>query len=271
MPYERIIFEKGEGIATITLNRPDALNAWNEQMTEETIAAIREVSRDEDIRVLIVTGAGQAFSSGADVGRLEDTFLKGKTPIVETGVGRWMLGKPAAITVALELRNLGKPVIAAVNGAAVGVGLSVALACDVRIASEDARFIAAWVKRGLVPDGGGSYLLPRLVGPGMAAKLIFTGDAIDAKEAARIGMADEVVSQRDLMKAAKELARRIAQNPPLALKMAKQTLYRGIDESDLESQIDYEIYLQYALFNTEDFKEGLKSFMEKRNPKFVGR
>ena len=129
----------------------------------------------------------------------------------------------------------------------------------------------AFVKRGLIPDLGGSYLLPRLVGPGIAAKLMFTGDVIDAKEAARIGMVDELVAPEDIMVKAMELARKIAHNPPLAVRMAKKALYKGMNETDLRSQMDYEIFIQSGLMQTEDFKEGVESFFERREPKFKGK
>lgn len=270
MTYETILLEKSEGMAVLTLNRPEVMNAWNPLMAREAAEAIGEIEGDESVRVLILTGAGKAFSSGADVGRLRET-AEGKVPFLETTAGMVLTGQTSLLTAVERIRNLSKPVLAAIHGVAAGAGLSVALACDIRIAAEDARFTMAFVKRGLIPDLGGTYFLPRLVGPGMAAKLIFTGDVIDGKEAARIGLVDELVPPGEALTRAKTLARRIAENPPLAVRMAKKALYKGMNEPDLRSQMDYEIFIQCGLQRTEDFREGVVSFFEKREPKFKGR
>ena len=270
MSYETLIIENEGGIATITLNRPQVMNAWNPQMAGEASEIIGDMDRDDEVKVVVLTGAGKAFSSGADVGRLRET-AEGKVPLLETTSGRVLTGQTSLLTAVENIRKLSKPVIAAIHGVAAGAGLSVALACDIRIAAEDSRFTMAFVKRGLIPDLGGTYLLPRLVGPGMAARLIFTGDVIDAKEAARIGMVDELVSPEEVLLKAKELARKIAQNPPLAVRMAKKALYKGMNETDLRSQMDYEIFIQGGLMCTEDFQEGVNSFFEKREPEFKGR
>jgi len=268
--YETLIIANEGGVATVTLNRPEVMNAWNPQMANEASEAIEAMDSDDAVKVVILTGAGKAFSSGADVGRLKET-AEGKVPLLETTAGRVFTGQTSLLTAVENIRKLSKPVIAAIHGVAAGAGLSVALACDIRIAAEDARFTMAFVKRGLIPDLGGTYLLPRLVGPGMAARLIFTGDVIDAKEAARIGMVDELVSPEEVMLKAKELAQKIAQNPPLAVRMAKKALYKGMNETDLRSQMDYEIFIQGGLMRTDDFQEGVASFFEKREPRFKGR
>lgn len=270
MTYQTIIVEKADGIATLTLNRPEVMNAWNPLMAREAAEAIASMDRDEEVKVLIITGAGKAFSSGADVGRLKET-AEGKVPFLETTAGMVLTGATSLLTAVETIRDLSKPVIAAIHGVAAGAGLSVALGCDIRIATEDARFTMAFVKRGLIPDLGGTYLLPRLVGPGVAAKLIFTGDVIDAREAARIGLVDELVPPGEALARAKILAQRIAQNPPLAVRMAKKALYKGMTEPDLRSQMDYEIFIQCGLQRTEDFREGVNSFFEKREPRFKGR
>lgn len=270
MSYETVIFEKQDGVAVLTLNRPKVMNAWNPQMAGEAAEVISGVDIDDGVKVLIITGAGKAFSSGADVSRLRDT-AEGKVPFLETTTGTVLSGRTSLLTAVEGIRNLGKPVIAAIHGMAAGAGLSVALACDIRVASEDARFTMAFVKRGLIPDLGGTYLLPRLLGPGMAAKLIFTGDVIDAGEAARIGMVDELVPSGEAMEQAMTLARRIADNPRLAVRMAKKALYQGMNATDLRAQMDYEIFVQGGLMRTRDFQEGVDSFFEKRPPKFEGR
>jgi 2-(1,2-epoxy-1,2-dihydrophenyl)acetyl-CoA isomerase len=239
-------------------------------MAREAAEAIADLDKDESTRVLIITGAGKAFSSGADVGRLREN-AEGKVPFLETTAGMVLTGRTSLLTAVERIRNLSKPVIAAIHGVAAGAGLSVALACDIRIASEDSRFTMAFVKRGLIPDLGATYTLPRIVGPGMAAKLIFTGDVIDAREAARIGLVDELVPQGEALNRAKALAQTISRNPPLAIRMAKKALYKGMNEPDLRAQMDYEIFIQCGLQRTEDFREGVVSFFEKREPKFEGR
>ncbi len=270
MSYETIILEIENGVAILTLNRPEVMNAWNPQMAKEASDAFASMDSDDEIKVVVLTGAGKAFSSGADVGRLKET-ADGKVPFLETTAGTVMSGRTSLLTAVEKIRKLSKPVIAAVHGVAAGAGLSVALACDIRIAADDSRFTMAFVKRGLIPDLGGTYLLPRLVGPGIAAKLIFTGDVINAEEASRIGMVDELVPLNDVLVKAKELARRIALNPPLAVRMAKKALYKGMNETDLRSQMDYEIFIQGGLMRTDDFQEGVDSFFEKREPEFMGK
>lgn len=270
MPYDTILLEKSEGTAVLTLNRPEVMNAWNPLMAREAAEALADLDGDDSVRVLIITGAGKAFSSGADVGRLKET-AEGKVPFLETTAGMVLTGQTSLLTAVERIRNLSKPVIAAIHGVAAGAGLSVALGCDIRIATEDSRFTMAFVKRGLIPDLGGTYFLPRLVGPGMAAKLIFTGDVIDAREAARIGLVDELVPPGEALARARALAQTIARNPPLAVRMAKKALYKGMNEPDLRSQMDYEIFIQCGLQRTEDFREGVVSFFEKREPHFKGR
>jgi len=164
-----------------------------------------------------------------------------------------------------------KPVIAAVNGVAAGAGFGVALACDIRIAAEEARFSLIFVRRGLIPDCGSTYNLPRVVGMSRACEMAFTGDLMDAREAERIGLVSRVVKAEALMKVTRELAQRIASGPRVAVQLAKRALYRGAIETDLATQSDYELYLQSMCFQTEDFKEGVTSFLEKREPKFKGR
>ncbi len=269
MDYESAILQKEEGVATITLNRPEALNAWNHRLEEDSEAAIREVSEDREIRVLIITGAGRGFSSGYDVGLLA-VIAEGR-PILETAVGRFILGLPSVASVAFQIRNLDIPVIAAVNGPAYGAGFSIAIACDIRIASELARFSQAFIMRGLIPDTGSTYLLPRLVGIGRACELVFTGATIGAEEAERIGIVNRVVPHDELMNAAREMAARIAKMPPITVQRAKRALYQGAAETNLASQIEHEIYVQGLCMQTEDFKEGVRSFLEKREPEFKGR
>lgn len=270
MLYETILVEKEKGISVLTLNRPEVMNAWNPQMAEETSNALEQMDCDDEVKTVILTGAGKAFSSGADVSRLRET-ADGTLPFLQTTAGAVMAGRTSLLTAVEKIRQMGKPVIAAMHGVAAGAGLSVALACDIRIATKDSRFTMAFVKRGLIPDLGSTYLLPRLVAPGVAARLILTGEVIDAQEAARIGMVDELAAPNEALLQAKALAQKIALNPPLAIRMAKKALYRGMNEPDLRSQMEYEIFIQGGLMRTEDFREGVASFFEKREPEFKGK
>lgn len=265
MDYNTIILTKEEGVATLTLNRPDTLNAWTEEMGTEALQAIEEIRDDNGIRVLVLTGAGRGFSSGADL-----------TAVAQRGVttvpGRVTLSTmPGVVRLTYELRNLDRPTIAAVNGVAAGAGFGVALACDIRIASDQARFSQIFVKRGLVPDSGSTYFLTKLVGTAKACELMFTGDFVNAAEAERLGIVNKVVPHDELMNETMALAKRLASGPPLTIELIKRAIYKGFSETDLWHQLHHEMYLQRLAMSTEDFKEGVMSFLEKREPKFVGR
>jgi len=268
MQYKTIILEKKNGIATLTLNRPETLNAWNTEMMEEAMDAINEIDKDDNTRVLIITGAGRGFSSGADVRDELAKILEGSSG---TLFERIFQGKSSILTAALGLRKMDKPVIAAINGIAAGGGFSIALACDLRIASEKAQFCMAFIFRGFVPDTGGSFFLPKLIGSAKACELVFTGDTIDAREAERIGLVNKVVPHEELMKATEELANKLLNRPPVALKYSKRAIYKGLAEVDLASHLDYEISLNTMCSHTEDFEEGVRSFLEKREPRFKGK
>jgi 2-(1,2-epoxy-1,2-dihydrophenyl)acetyl-CoA isomerase len=268
MHYETISVEKRDGIAILTFNRPATKNAWNAEMQEETTNAIEEINKDENARVLIITGAGRGFSIGADVKDELSRVVEGAS---ETIFKRITYGCPSLLNIMLQLRKMDKPVIGAINGIAAGGGLSVALACDIRIASEKAWFCAAFILRGLIPDAGCSFFLPKLIGSAKACELAFTGDIIDAKEAERIGLVNKVVPHKELMQSTEELAAKLVKRPPIALKYSKRAIYKGLAETDLPSHLDYEVSLNRMCSDTEDFKEGVMAFLEKREPTFKGR
>jgi len=259
---ETILYEVTEGIATITLNRPEKRNALNLEAYEALEAAFRRAVRDAEARCVIVTGADPAFCSGDDVVELMATPRpsSGDAPVVRHRP------TPAAMA-ALECD---KPVIAAVNGAAVGWGMELACYADIRIASDRARFAELFIKRGLVSDVGGFTRLPAIVGPAKAAELLFTGDPIDAAEALRIGLVTEVAPHEALMERARALGRRIAVNPPLALRYMKEGLRLGVHGGAREMG-EWAISAIRRLMQTDDHKEGVAAFLEKRPPVFQGR
>ncbi|MCK4243112.1 MAG: enoyl-CoA hydratase/isomerase family protein [Dehalococcoidia bacterium] len=265
MNYNTVILTKEEGVATLTLNRPEKLNAWNEEMSREALQAVEEIRRDSEARVLVVTGAGRGFSSGADLTAMAQREQGLPTERVTLST------LPGVVALAYELRNLDRPTIAAVNGVAAGAGFGIALACDIRIASDQARFSQIFVKRALVPDTGSTYFLTKLLGTAKACELMFTGDFVDAAEAERLGIVNKVVPHDELMNETMALAKKIASGPPLTIELIKRAIYKGFAETDLEHQLNFEMYLQRLAFATEDFKEGVTAFLEKREPKFQGK
>ncbi len=255
MAYENIIFEKEENIAIITFNRPEAMNALNNQTRAEFRAAIDDVAEDDSIKVLILTGSGKAFVAGSDIKEFNAT-----TPFAAHNIMR--LGE--------MVEKLEKPVIAAVNGFCLGGGNEIAMGCDIIIASEKAKFGQTEINIGIIPGGGGTQRLPRLIGVCRAKELIYTGDIIRAEEADRLGLVNRVVPMDELMPAAKELAKKIAAKSPAALKLAKTAINRGM-QTNLESGLKYEYELYSLSLSLEDKLEGVNAFLEKRAPKFVGR
>jgi enoyl-CoA hydratase/carnithine racemase len=261
--YQTIVISTAESTTTIKLNRPEKLNAFGGPMREEILDALDRVREDDHIRAVIVTGEGRAFSAGGDIQHLK--HLRDNND--ESGF-RNILAYGQKITRAM--RSLGKPVIAAVNGPCAGAGLSFALGCDIRIASDKATFGPSFALIGLHPDWGGSWFLPRLVGTAKACELVFTGTMISAEEAEKIGLANFVVQHDQLLPVVGTMAEKIAKNPPGVLRLAKESIYRSVT-SDLESAFARETEAQLKCFYSEDFLEGITAFLEKRQPRFKGR
>ena len=260
--FEHTLVTLDDHVATITLNRPHRRNALNYPAYDELEQSLRAAATDPEVRCLIITGADPAFCSGDDVGEI----MAGPKPVSRAPMPVTFTATPAAMA-ALECD---KPIIAAVNGAAVGWGMELALFADIRIASEKAKFGELFVKRGLVCDVGGFYRLPAIVGPAKAAELLFTGDIFDALEALKIGLVTQLTAHDDLLPQARALAARIAANPPLAVRHLKAglTRYAYGDPREIGAWAIEKIRL---LMQTEDHKEGVASFLEKRAPIFQGR
>jgi len=258
--YKTLIYEKKDNIGILTINRPDKLNAISNELTSELSKLLDDIEKDEGLRVLIITGKGdKAFVAGADIKELVDRDAR---------QGRKVSQERQEIFSHIE--NLQIPVIAAVNGYALGGGLELALACSIRICSDKAQFGAPEVKLGIIPGDGGTQRLPRLIGLGRAMELILTGDFIDAQEAFRIGLVNKVFPLEELMGKAMELARKIASRPPLAIRYAKEAVNRS-QEGDTASGFALESYLHALSCTTEDKKEGVSAFLEKRKGQFKGK
>jgi enoyl-CoA hydratase/carnithine racemase len=251
-------------IATITLNRPEVRNALSREAYHQLEAAFLEAQRDPEVRCVVLTGVDPAFCSGDDVREIMAGEAAQRTAASLRQV------RPRATPAAVAVLECDRPVIAAVNGAAVGWGMDLTLFCDIRIASERAKFGELFIKRGLISDIGGLWRLPQIVGQSRAAELLFTGDVIDAKQAERIGLVSQVVPHDALAGAARELAERIAANPPLALRYMKEGLRRA-RYGDVQELGAYVGATLATLFQTEDHREGVQSFLEKRAPRFKGR
>lgn len=257
MAYETLIYEKEDGVGIITLNRPERLNAINYQLAVDLDQVMDEMAEDEEVKAVILTGAGRGFCAGADI---KELATPGARPLP---VGR-------RYTFFNKLEDLDKPVIAAINGPANGGGLELALVCDFRIASEAATFGLGEVKLGVIPAGGGTARLPRLIGAARAKELLYFGDRIDAQEAYRIGLVNKVVPAEGLIEEARRWAAELAERPPLSLRMLKSCVNVGLG-MDLAGALDYEAKCAAILSSSEDMREGIRAFVEKRKPVFKGR
>ncbi|MFJ9892650.1 enoyl-CoA hydratase/isomerase family protein [Streptomyces sp. NPDC091280] len=252
-----------DGVAHLTLNRPETLNALTPPQRDRLIGLLAECSADASVRAVVLTGTGRGFCAGAD---LRGGAAGGER--VAGDVARTIrLGAQRLIAAVLDCE---KPVIAAVNGTAAGLGAQLALACDLVLAAESARFIEVFVRRGLVPDGGGAYLLPRLIGPQRAKELMFFGDALSAADAERLGLVNRVVPDGDLAKTADAWAQRLATGPTRALALTKQLVNASLD-SDRSTAFAAEATAQEINMTTSDAQEGVASFVERRSPEFRGR
>jgi enoyl-CoA hydratase len=261
MKSNSILFSRENGIARLTINRPETRNALTMEMRENIRNIITELKNDKDTRVVIITGAGdEAFISGADV-----RSLKGATPL-EIEKYASTLGQELYTSI----ENIEIPVIAMINGLCLGGGLETAMCCDIRIASEKARFGQVEINVGIIPGGGSTVRLPRLIGIGRAKEMIYTGKIIDSVEAYRIGLVDKVVPHNKLKGEVDQLAENIAAKSPLLIKLAKKTINNAI-YSDLSSALNYEKAMYSLCFSTEDNAEGINAFLEKRKPEFKGK
>lgn len=255
-----LLLEISEGIAAITINRPSAMNAMTPATLDELAEAVRRVNGAPEVRAAILTGAGtKAFMAGADIAAMRDM-----TPAQARDLAR------QAHLIYADIERSPKPFIAAVNGYALGGGCELAMACDIRLASENAKFGQPEINIGIIPGFGGTQRLPRLVGKGRALEMILTGDMIDAQEAYRIGLVNRVVPATALMATARDLARKLAGKSPLALRLCKEAVMNGM-EMDLTQACRYEAELFALSFSTADQKEGMSAFLEKRPARFTGR
>lgn len=263
---DEVLYEAANGIAVITLNRPERMNTISGPMLSQLTELLLKANADRDVRVVILTGAGRAFCAGLD---LVDATQ---------GSGIGSQSQASAPSVNLDLRNtpptvlfaMDKPTICALNGAAAGYGMDTALGCDIRIMAESSKLAAAFVKRGVVPESGGTWFLPRLIGWSKAAELIFTGRTLSARESLELGLANEVVPDAELMSRARTVAAEIAANAPLAVQSAKRLMRMGLEETFNDHV--HHVFLQFLqLARTQDFREGMTSFLEKRPADFKGR
>jgi 2-(1,2-epoxy-1,2-dihydrophenyl)acetyl-CoA isomerase len=255
-------FDVNQYVGTITLNRPLKLNAFGGRMREDLSRIVREASRDDRVRVLVITGAGRAFCAGADISYMQELV---RTEDWETLSKLVELG----VEVVSTIYSLPKPVLAAVNGPAAGGGANLALACDLRFASRRASIGQTFNRIGLHPDWGGTYFLPQLVGPAKALELIFTAEMVDADEGLRLGLFNRVVEPEQLLSHSQEFAARLARKAPIALALAKQAV-RGNDHTTLAGALALESANQMRCFKTQDVKEGIAAFLDKRPPAFHG-
>jgi len=260
MNEQHVLYGVAERVATITLNRPAIMNALGGSMREDILAALRRAEGDDAVGAVVITGAGEAFCAGGDIANMIELQARDDVAPIRARTG-------VASELIQFLRGMGKPVVAAINGAAAGGGMNLALACDIRFGSARARFTESFVKIGLVPDWGGHYLLTRLVGTSRAMELMMLGDRIDADEACRLGIINQVFAVEHFMEEVMDRTRRLAHGPAAALAAIKRGVYLGA-EASLAEVLAFEQATQTALFLAADAREGMRAFIEKRSPRF---
>jgi 2-(1,2-epoxy-1,2-dihydrophenyl)acetyl-CoA isomerase len=270
MANEHLLAERRDGVLHLTLNQPDKLNALSDQMIAGLLEELGRAAHDSEVRCVLLSGAGRGFCSGGDVSRMRDRNEGGGGNGVEQTVEQRMAGLRRAEEVSLMLHELPKPTIAAINGAAAGAGLSIALACDLRIAADSARLITAFARVGFSGDFGGTWLMTRLVGPARAKEFYFLADPIEANQALALGLVNRVVPVASLMAEAGALAKRIASGPVIAYGYMKANINAALT-ADFRTLLDREAVGQTLTGRTEDHKEAVKAFLEKRQPTFKGR
>jgi enoyl-CoA hydratase/carnithine racemase len=260
MSYQNILLSREERIGTLTLNRPDKLNAFGGSMRQEMAEALEELERDDGVRVIVITGAGRGFCAGGDIEYMADLIARRDTVAMAALV-------EAGRRVVMTMRRSSKPVIGSINGVAAGGGANLALACDVRIASDRAKLSQSFNRIGLHPDWGGTYFLPRVVGPARALELFWSADLIEAAECERLGLFNRVVPHERLPVATLEFARMLAAKPALSVALTKRAVYQSLDRT-LPEMLDFELEAQLRCFESGDAVEGLNAFLEKRTASF---
>jgi 2-(1,2-epoxy-1,2-dihydrophenyl)acetyl-CoA isomerase len=263
---QNILFSLAGSVATITLNQPETLNALNQAMAEELTGAVKSCAGDAAVRAVVITGAGRGFSSGGDLRAMKQALDAGADPASFFQEPLTAIGQAV-----VAIRQCPKPVLAAINGPAAGAGMNLALACDLRLASDRARFTEAFMNLGLIPDAGGTFLLPRLVGLAKATELLLTGEVIDAAEAYRLGIVHKVVPEERFPAAVVELATMLALRPTAAVGRLKRLLNASLSADGFAAQVDSEQAMQVESGRTEDFLEGLRAFLTKTPAQFRGR
>ncbi len=264
MPYNDLILETTGHVATVTLNRPEKLNALSRSLQQDILDVCRDLKHDDNVRAVVITGAGRGFCSGADLTGPRPQNAPEQTWQQMMDEDSWV-GRQARAVYLID-----KPAIAAVNGVAAGAGMSMALACDIRVGSERARFKTVFVERALAPDAGMTYFLPRIVGTGNALDMILTSRNVEAEEALRMGLLQRLVPAEALVAEAQEIAAQVAAHPPIAVMMSKRSVQHSLD-ADFEDQLRYEIRaIEIGRRATGDARESIQSFVEKRNPRYTG-
>ncbi len=261
--FEYVLVQQQEGVLTLTLNRPKVLNAFNDGMIAECAEVLQAAAQDESVRCVVLTGAGRAFGAGQDLSAFAERTASGSTESVSQHLRKYH-------QLVHAIRDMPKPVVAAIRGVATGISLNIALACDLRIATHDARFSEAFARIGLVPDGGGAYFLPRLIGMGKAMEMALLANEVNGVEAERLGLVNKSVPEEEFEATVTQIAQRLAQGPTHAYSLIKTLFYQG-EKLDLAGLLELEGRMQDEAIQTADHNEGVTAFREKRTPNYQGR